>query len=75
VRHGSRRPCSSSAVVTAPWLLPHDAKEHKKEVESMQSEMKDLRVHITTRQHALAATQVIRSKLQSSEIRRCDEQT
>jgi hypothetical protein len=25
VRHGSRRPCSSSAVVTAPWLLPHDA--------------------------------------------------
>lgn len=50
-------------------------KEHKKEVESMQSEMKDLRVHITTLQHALAATQVIRSKLQSCESRRCDEQT
>jgi hypothetical protein len=30
VRHGSRRPCSSSAVVTAPWLLPHDAQHHRR---------------------------------------------
>jgi hypothetical protein len=49
------------ALVLADALLLQE-EEHKKEVESMQSEMKDLRAHITKLQNALAATQVISAR-------------
>ena len=56
-----QRPGGPLALRGADALLLQE-EEHKKEVESMQSEMKDLRAHITKLQNALAATQVISAR-------------